>query len=80
MPRAIPMVQVMESHLIDTRVETRMVECLRCGQSRDVASHREGECARCGYVGWAATGELTELVRRAIRDRPPEFRSLRVVW
>jgi ribosomal protein L37E len=60
-------------------METLTVECLRCGQRREVEPHHEGECSRCGYVGWARESELTELVRRAIRERPPEFRGLRVV-
>jgi ribosomal protein L37E len=61
-------------------METLTVECLRCGDKRDVEHHREGECPRCGYVGWAPTAELNEYVRRALRDRPPEIRSLRVIW
>jgi hypothetical protein len=62
------------------------VECLSCGQTREIAS-REGhvvdssDCHRCGYLGWAPAGELTEPVRRALRDRPLSRRrraSLRV--
>jgi hypothetical protein len=60
-------------------MEPLTVECLRCGDRREVESHREGECTRCGYVGWARESELTELTRRAIRERPPEYRCLRVV-
>jgi len=61
------------------------VECLSCGQTREIAP-REGhaadssDCRRCGYLGWAPTGELTEPVRRALRERPLDRRrvSLRV--
>ena len=37
------------------------------------------ECPRCGYLGWAEVDELTESVRKALRDRPVELRRLRVV-
>lgn len=62
-----------------------LVECLSCGErrraNRDEASgHVEaGECLRCGYVGWAAPADLSELVRRALRDFPPERRRLRPI-
>ena len=57
-------------------METLSIECLRCGETREVESAAErrtrtGECPRCGYVGWAASAELTELVRQALRERPP---------
>jgi hypothetical protein len=59
-----------------------MVECLRCGASRNaeplLLRHDAGECPRCGYVGWAPTADLTENVRRTLRERPPERRRLRV--
>ncbi len=60
------------------------VECLNCGELRTVAPepsrHVEaGECARCGYLGWAYSADLTELVRRTLRERPPERRRLRAV-
>ena len=60
------------------------VECLACGAARSV-EHAErrrlepGECTRCGYVGWARRGELTETLRRALRDRTAEARRLRPV-
>jgi hypothetical protein len=34
-----------------------------------------GECPSCGYVGWALAADLSEPVRRALRERPPEYRS-----
>ena len=58
------------------------VECLACGERRslDAGAHTNlatGECPRCGYVGWALPGDLSEQSRRALRDRPLELRSLR---
>ena len=51
------------------------IECLNCGevrrQSRD--PHRVASadcCARCGYVGWARSDDLTETSRRLLRERP----------
>jgi hypothetical protein len=59
------------------------IECLSCGARRNAAGevrHLDpGECARCGYVGWARVDDLTELARRMIRERPLERRSLRIV-
>jgi len=58
---------------------TMQVECLNCGQTREFAP-RPGhaldpcDCARCGYTGWAPAVELTEPVRRVLRERPPERR------
>jgi len=55
------------------------LECLRCGDTRDVlASARlhAGECERCEYVGWALVADLTEKLRRVLRERPPERRRL----
>ena len=34
-----------------------------------------GECHRCGYVGWAPSTDLTEPMRRRIRERPIEHRA-----
>jgi hypothetical protein len=34
------------------------------------------ECLRCDYVGWALVADLTEKIRRVLRDRPPERRRL----
>jgi hypothetical protein len=59
------------------------IECLRCGEVR---AHRtapkhhidSGECPRCGYVGWASSADLTEPLRRSLRERPLERRRLRV--
>jgi Zn ribbon nucleic-acid-binding protein len=60
------------------------VECLGCGERRrvegDESGHvQAGECSRCGYVGWAKPADLSELVRRALRDFPPERRRLRPI-
>jgi hypothetical protein len=56
------------------------VECLRCGSFRTVERERSarldpGECPTCGYVGWALAADLSEPVRRTLREHPPEFRS-----
>jgi hypothetical protein len=57
-------------------VDALRVECLHCGQPRWLTpdQHGEDECARCGYVGWAASLELTELDRRRLREHPLEQR------
>ena len=34
-----------------------------------------GECPGCGYVGWAPSADLTEPMRRRIRERPIERRA-----
>ena len=59
------------------------VECLRCGEQREVVSTassrlRRGECPRCGYVGWADSSALTEPARRALRERPLDVRRSRL--
>jgi hypothetical protein len=36
------------------------------------------ECPKCGYVGWAPVGALSERERRIMRDRPLERRRLRI--
>ncbi|MGB2875662.1 MAG: hypothetical protein WBB76_09355 [Gaiellaceae bacterium] len=58
------------------------IECLCCGDVRvlhPISHHRldGGECPRCGYVGWAASAELDEALRRRLRLRPVERRRLR---
>ena len=59
-----------------------MIECLNCGQTRTRPAETTrridiGDCCpRCGYVGWAPSAELTENVRRALRDRPLPRRRL----
>jgi phage FluMu protein Com len=55
------------------------VECLRCGEIRVLhpESHHHvdaGECPRCKYVGWAPSAEMSEVTRRALRERPLERR------
>jgi hypothetical protein len=62
-------------------MRTLTVECLRCGDTREVHARAGvhvdgGECRRCEYVGWALVAELTEKLRQALRDRPPERRRL----
>jgi hypothetical protein len=62
-------------------MDTLMIECLRCGDVRQVptpdgAKVDAGECGRCDYVGWASVADLTEKLRRILRDRPPERRRL----
>jgi hypothetical protein len=57
------------------------VECLRCGERHELARAetgwlQEGECPRCGYVGWAESASLSERNRRALRDRPVEARRV----
>jgi hypothetical protein len=63
-------------------MESLVVECLRCGSHREMDSSplrkATPECARCGYVGWAPAGDLTERDRRALRSRPLERRRLRI--
>ena len=56
--------------------ERLTVECLRCGDTREVHLRDTGECQRCEYVGWALVAELTEKLRRVLRERPPERRRL----
>jgi Zn-finger nucleic acid-binding protein len=59
-----------------------LVECLNCGERRHAlrASAQRvvhsDSCPRCGYVGWAATGDLSESTRRQLRDRPLPRRRL----
>jgi transcription elongation factor Elf1 len=62
-------------------MEMLSVECLRCGHVRQVSARAgenvdAGECELCEYVGWAFVAELTEKLRRVLRERPPERRRL----
>ena len=62
-------------------MDTLMIECLRCGDVREVPEREDahvdaGECKRCDYVRWASVADLTEKLRRLLRDRPPERRRL----
>jgi len=57
------------------------VECLQCGGLRQVERAPEhgvdrDRCARCDYVGWAPTAELTEAERRELRELPVELRGV----
>ena len=64
------------------RVESAPVECLGCGEVRQLAKLRRletGECPRCGYVGWAPSTALSEPVRRQLRERPLAVRRIRAV-
>ena len=59
-------------------METLTVECLRCGDTRHarrtVWRHLDvSECPRCGYLGWATVGELSETERRELREHPLEL-------
>jgi len=63
-------------------MEPLVVECLRCGSHRQVGAaplrNANAECPKCGYVGWAHVGDLSERDRRALRHRPLERRRLRI--
>lgn len=40
---------------------TREIECLACGDIREVCGNHlveTGECPRCGYVGWSYVSDL----------------------
>ena len=61
------------------------VECLRCGEQHFLprSSFRllqQADCPRCGYVGWARSSDVTEPLRRALRERPVEARRVRLVF
>jgi hypothetical protein len=63
--------------------EKHAVECLRCGTFRTVERERTerrapGECRTCGYLGWALVADLSESVRRSLRERAPELRGRRL--
>jgi hypothetical protein len=53
-----------------------MVECLNCGQRREVP---DCPCPRCEYVGWAWAHDLDEALRRLLRMRPLDRRRLHAV-
>lgn len=60
------------------------LECLQCGEVRSANTGlneqlKAGDCKRCGYLGWARSDELSEVARRALRNRPPALRRLRAV-
>jgi uncharacterized membrane protein YvbJ len=52
-----------------------MVECLNCGKRR---SEHEVECPRCAYVGWAPVEDISERLRRRLRERPLSGRRMRI--
>jgi hypothetical protein len=51
-----------------------MVECLNCGERRRTPEH---ECPRCSYVGWAFVADLSEAMRRRLRERILTDRRIR---
>lgn len=60
------------------------VECLCCGERRVAATGGlrvvgDGECSRCGYLGWALPSELNDRVRGLLRRHPPARRRLHAV-
>jgi Zn ribbon nucleic-acid-binding protein len=64
---------------IESVGELNVVECLKCGSLRTSERERTerlspGECQSCGYLGWAAVSDLSDSVRRVLRERPPEDR------
>ena len=63
-------------------MESLVVECLRCGSHRELEPSPlrtpTPECLRCGYVGWARVGDLSDRERRALHARPLERRRLRI--
>jgi hypothetical protein len=63
--------------------EKHAVECLGCGGFRVVERARTerldpGECAKCGYLGWALAADLSDPARRRLRERPPARRVSRL--
>ena len=57
------------------------MECLSCGQQRILlrAGGRiatAGECPRCGYLGWARAADVTERLRRLLREVPLAARRI----
>ena len=65
-------------------MERMQVECLGCGERRSIhrAEHRSllgGECPRCGYLGWAPSEDLSERVRKLVRERPVQRRRFHLV-
>jgi hypothetical protein len=52
-----------------------MVECLNCGACRDVP---DAECPRCRYLGWAFVDEMTETLRRRLREHTVLDRRIRL--
>jgi hypothetical protein len=53
-------------------VATTRVECLKCGAEHSLTrvpgGHlQQGECPRCGYLGWAPVADMTEALRAVVR-------------
>jgi Zn ribbon nucleic-acid-binding protein len=49
-----------------------LVECLRCGELHRLRDGglryvQQGECPRCGYLGWAVPGEVSERARHELQ-------------
>jgi predicted nucleic acid-binding Zn-ribbon protein len=59
-------------------MEPLVLECLRCGSHRQAegSSLRRAatECPRCGYVGWAYVGDMSDRERRVLHALPRERR------
>lgn len=60
-----------------------LVECLRCGESHRLRDEglryvQQGECPRCGYLGWAVPGEVTDVARLELRVGLVEQPQIRV--
>jgi Zn ribbon nucleic-acid-binding protein len=61
-------------------MQATLVECLRCGEPHRLRESglryvQQGECPRCGYLGWAVPGEISDVARHELRvalvERPP---------
>jgi hypothetical protein len=63
-------------------MESLIVECLRCGCSRKAEAsplrHANPECPRCGYLGWAHLGAVSDRERRPLRSRVLDLFRLRL--
>jgi hypothetical protein len=60
------------------------VECLRCGEQHRLERSPlrqlvDCECPRCGYLGWAYVGDLSDASRRALRPWSADRERLRLV-
>ncbi|HEY6069221.1 MAG TPA: hypothetical protein VIU81_11060 [Gaiellaceae bacterium] len=52
-------------------MDTHTVECLRCGNHRELTPNplrqANPDCPRCGYIGWAPVGATGDRERRLLR-------------